>query len=183
MLKATALKAQDVLVMCKLFVLSEATRPRDWTFATLSKDTGISAGEIHNSLARCRGSQLLVVVRGAEIVSTKHFCDLLVYATPRIFFATRGGIETGIPTGIHADPLKGWFDIPPNSSLVWPCSSGKVKGESISPIYASAPEAALKDPDLYALLALVDVARVGDTKSRHIAVSHLEKKILGRSAE
>jgi len=190
MLKATALKAQDVLVACKLHTLSEAGQV-EWTFASLSDDLGISTSEIYQAVSRCRSAQLVVTVREKEVVSKKHFHDLLVFAVPRIFYAVRGGLETGMPTGIHAPPLKKRFDIflPEHTKgilpSVWatPDTGGSVvraRGESISPLYPSAPEAASKDPLLYELLALVDVVRIGDTQTRNAAVAILEKKILGR---
>ena len=189
MLKTTALKAQDVLVACKLYSLADVARPAtDWTYASLSGELSISTGEIHNALERCRRAQLVVTVRDKEIVSKKHFCDLLVFAVPRIFYAVRGGVETGMPTGVHAPPLKGRFDhVLPEGvlPLVWAALKADrtetlVRGESISPLYPSAPEAASKDLLLYEVLALVDVVRVGDTRSRNAAVSILEKKILGK---
>jgi len=187
MFKTTALKAQDVLVACKLYSLAEHARPAsDWTYAILSDELGISTGEIHNAFERCRRAQLVVTVRDEEVVSKKHFCDLLVHAVPRIFYAMRGGLETGMPTSIHAPSLRGRFDnlLPEFAKgilpSIWATPGGSVRGESISPLYPSAPEAASKDPLLYELLALVDVVRIGDTRSRNAAVAILEKKILGR---
>ncbi|HYW85650.1 MAG TPA: hypothetical protein VFB30_20530, partial [Spirochaetia bacterium] len=124
-----------------------------------------------------------------EVVSKKHFCDLLVHAVPRIFYAVRGGLEVGMPTGIHApvfrDHLKIAKDVGSTTILptVWRSCGGLVRGESISPLYTSAPEAASKDPTLYEILALIDVVRIGDTRSRNIAVSMLEKRVLGRTAD
>jgi hypothetical protein len=58
-----------------------------------------------------------------------------------------------------------------------------VKGEGVSPLYPSIPEAASKDPSLYEILSLVDIVRIGDTRSRNTAVNLLKKKILGRVPE
>ena len=180
MLKASALKAQDVLVACKLHSLSESAT--HWTYVSLSDEVGLSTGEIHNACERCRAAQLLVTVREREVVSKKHMYDLLVFAVPRIFYAVRGGLEKGMPTAVHALPLSGKFELIKGSlPVVWSCEQGDVRGEEISPIYPSVPEAARRDPLLYELLALVDVMRIGDTRARNIASGLLEKRFLKSS--
>jgi hypothetical protein len=185
MLKAPTLKAQDVLVACKLFALGEA----DWTYAGLAGAVEISVSEVHDSLKRCRLAQLVVSVRDGEIVSKKHFHDLLVFAVPRIFYAVRGGLEIGWPTAFHLPALLGEFDglrgVSLKTSLptVWPDPKGPVRGESLLPLYPTVPLAAQKDVLLYELLALADVIRLGDIKYKKKAAELLERKILGKSAD
>lgn len=185
MLKAPALKPQDVLVVCKLFSLGDA----GFTYAGLALALDISVSEMHDSMKRCRAAQLVITVRNEEIVSKRHFCDLLTIAVPRIFFAVRGGIEKGMPTSTTQsniardfeafDPTEGKNQVP----VVWPDPKGTVRGESLLPLYATAPEASRKDPVLYDLLALADVMRVGDFRSKKRATELLEKKILGKVSE
>ncbi|MHB8876059.1 MAG: hypothetical protein ACYC8T_20405 [Myxococcaceae bacterium] len=62
---------------------------------------------------------------------------------------------------------------------VWPSPEGKVRGESFSPLYRSAPKAALGDSKLYAALALVDAVRGGAAREKELAVSMLRNLILG----
>ena len=237
MLRSTALKAQDVLVACKLYSLAEVVRPAsDWTYSGLSGELGISLSETYNSFERCCLAQLIVTVRDRRVVSKRHFYELLAVAVPRIFYAARGGLEVGLPTSVYAPALRSKFEgVPGAIPSVWPCdhpvdredrrenSEGlrpedracgplrpegrvgdplrpegracgprvgdplrpdlRVRGESISPIYPSAPEAAAQDSLLYELLALVDVIRIGDTRSRNLAVAILEKKILGKGSQ
>lgn len=45
--------------------------------------------------------------------------------------------------------------------LVWAHPKGTVRGPTVSPIYRTAPQAALADPALHRLLALLDAMRVG----------------------
>jgi hypothetical protein len=185
MLKAPALKAQDVLVMCQLFAWGN----KPWTYASLAEAVDLSVSEAHDAVKRCRAAQLLVTVRDGEIVSKKHFCDLLVFAAPRIFFAVRGNIALGWPTAYYLPALKGEFEgLRPEDHkaalpIVWPDIEGTVRGESLLPIYPSVPLAVRKDAALYEVLALVDVIRLGDARCRRKAVELLEKKIYGKPVE
>lgn len=88
-----------------------------------------------------------------------------------------GSIERGIPTAHSAAPLKnslnGWED----SGLVWPDPTGKVRGESLKPLYKSVPFAAQKDEKLYEALALVDAMRVGRARERNLAREMLKTRL------
>jgi hypothetical protein len=61
--------------------------------------------------------------------------------------------------------------------IVWPDSSGDVRGESLAPIYKSAPRAARRDPELYELLVIADALRAGQARKRQAAVKELKKKL------
>jgi hypothetical protein len=185
MLKAPALKAQDVLVACKLFALGDTS----WTYAGLAAAIEVSVSEVHDALKRCRLAQLVVSVRDTEIVSKKHFHDLLVFAVPRIFYAVRGSLDAGWPTAYHLPTLIGEFEglrpvvLKTALPVVWPDPKGPVRGETLMPLYPTAPEAARKDVLLYELLALTDVIRLGDTKYKKKAAEILEKKIFGKTVD
>jgi hypothetical protein len=60
---------------------------------------------------------------------------------------------------------------PPRDELppVWPWREGGTRGIALEPLYRTAPAAALRDPILYGLLALVDVIRDGRARGRKIA--------------
>ena len=66
-----------------------------------------------------------------------------------------------------------------DNKYVWPHLKGTVKGESIEPLYEKAPDAALVDPKLYEMLALIDSLRVGKVREQEIAKEELKKRILG----
>jgi hypothetical protein len=89
-----------------------------------------------------------------------------------------GALTRGIPTGYAAYPLKeklaiGKKDVPP----VWPHPEGDVRGYEFSPLYKSAPSAALKDKDLYALLAILDAIRDGRARERDLAIKELQSRL------
>jgi hypothetical protein len=61
--------------------------------------------------------------------------------------------------------------------IVWPDASGDLRGESLAPIYKSAPKAAKSDPELYELLVIADALRAGRARERQAAVKELKKKL------
>jgi hypothetical protein len=173
-IKAETLKPQDVLVACRLFSLADPRR--DWSYSSLSEAVKISAGEAHRSVERLR--RALVLLPSGE-VSRRHLRDLLGVACPRVYYSTRGGIERGTPTSVHAPVLRGKFDVAANAlPVVWP-GRGDVRGESLLPIYPTAPDAAAGDEVLYELLALADVLRVGTPADVSRATACLDERILG----
>ena len=52
---------------------------------------------------------------------------------------------------------------------MWAHPQGSARGPSVSPIYRTAPAAALRDPDLHRLLALLDALRMGRVRERELA--------------
>ncbi|MEG4171544.1 MULTISPECIES: hypothetical protein [unclassified Microcoleus] len=53
-----------------------------------------------------------------------------------------------------------------------------MRGQAIAPLYRSVPQAASNDPELYALLSLIDAIRVGRVREQRLAASELEKRIV-----
>jgi hypothetical protein len=49
----------------------------------------------------------------------------------------------------------------------------------LAPLYRSAPEAALRDPQLYELLVLVDAMRAGRARERKLASDELGRRLTG----
>jgi len=60
---------------------------------------------------------------------------------------------------------------------VWSDPRGKVRGPSLSPSHRGAPDAALADPALYELLALLDALRVGRSRERTLAQRLLSERL------
>ena len=179
------LRPQDVLVVCKLHALGK----EGWTFVTLADSLGLSTGETHNAIARCKRAGLVLYSKDELAVARRPLYDLIVSAVPRIFYVERGRLAFGIPTAQHADPLRSRFKPEPGTCLVWAYEKEKlaesVKGETIEPLYPSVPEIvrSSRDPILYELLALIDVVRVGDGNDRKKAKDILAKKIIEKSDE
>lgn len=60
---------------------------------------------------------------------------------------------------------------------MWPWPEGPARGETLAPIYPTTAYAASRDPELYALLALLDGVRVGGARVRAIAQDDLRERL------
>jgi hypothetical protein len=171
------LKPQDVLTACKLF--SAELARREWTYNMLAAELGLSAGEAHNSVDRCRASGLLLPARE---VSRSNLRTLLVAAVPRIFYAEPklGAVGLGVPTSVHAGVLREAFSRSTTVAVVWPCDDGTKKGECLEPIYRTVPHAARRDPVVYELMALADVMRIGRSEDRQRAADLVDARLFGK---
>ena len=106
---------------------------------------------------------------------------------PTIYFPKRIEVVRGIPTSIFSPLFRGRFAKEnqkpegrgpegrgPEILLVWPYSKGKETGEGLLPLYPTIPIACSQDPELYQLMAAIDVLRVGRVREREAAVAYLE---------
>ncbi|MFO1450352.1 MAG: hypothetical protein U1F61_19485 [Opitutaceae bacterium] len=97
----------------------------------------------------------------------------LIHGVPYAFAARIEGMTRGIPTAWAAPAFAGEFISGDQPPPVWPHPEGRVQGLAVKPLYSSAPHAAKKNGQLYALLAAVDTLRIGRARERTSA----EKKI------
>jgi hypothetical protein len=179
-----ALRAQDVVVVLKL--VADCDR-KNWTYSELSEELGMSASQVFRSVARAESARLLSSpsprigrVEGFSIFPRPNLGNLtefLVHGVKYVFPVERGGPTRGIPTAEATAPLTlsfpQDFPLPP----VWPYAEGPVRGIAFSPLYKNVPQAALRDPKLYELLALLDAIREGRAREREIAIRELTARI------
>ncbi|WP_211231720.1 hypothetical protein [Ottowia thiooxydans] len=76
-----------------------------------------------------------------------------------------GPVKRGVSTAFGADPLAGELTAAPGEAPVWAHPAGSAKGPTISPIYRTAPQAALTDPALYRMLALLGALRTARARA------------------
>lgn len=86
--------------------------------------------------------------------------NFLVHGVPYAFPANPKEVTRGMPTAWAAPAMSGKFSSSDQVPPVWPDPEGRVQGASVQPLYPSVPGAARRDPELYALLALVDALRI-----------------------
>ena len=170
------LKPQDVVVLLKLVALGD----RGWTFQGLAVELSISQSEVHAAVRRAVAARLMTEASsGAGRPVRAALLEFLVHGVKYAFAPKRGELTRGVPTGYAAPPLDqsiaGSSEPPP----VWPYAEGKVRGYAFAPLYRTVPEAALRDPALYELLALVDAIRDGRARERSLARQGLEKRLGG----
>lgn len=182
------LRPQDLVVILKLLA-----HERVWTYAKLGGELSISASQAFRSVQCAESAHLLRApslppppdrsgltrpTRVLQLVPDRtSLKEFLVHGAKYAFPVHRGGLVRGIPTAHAASPLREQlgesFDPPP----VWPYADGTVRGTEFSPLYKNVPQAALRDPQLYELLALVDAIRDGRAREREIAVRELVNRI------
>jgi hypothetical protein len=160
------LKPQDLLVMLK-----QAAHPqRVWTYATLGEALMMSASQVHRSVQRSLAAGLATSkARGEWQTVRAALVEFAVHGVRYAFPATLGAPRRGIPTSFGAPPLAAHISSAPGEAPVWAHPLGESKGPSLSPISRNAPDAALADPTLHRLLALLDALRTGRARERSLA--------------
>lgn len=146
------------------------------TYAQLAVDLYMSPSEIHASIRRARAARL---VHGPELgdrVNTKALEEFLVHGIKYAFPPEKGGMTRGMPTASAAEPLSPKM-IQEEPVPVWPFEQGSKRGYAFLPLYKKAPQAALKDHELYQLLALVDALRDGSARERELAKRELSSRL------
>ena len=170
MKKHVGMRPQDIAVLLKIVALGEA----NWLGKDLAVALHISASEVSESLRRSHFAGLIDSTKRA--VRRQALLDFLVHGLRYVFPVQPGALVRGVPTAHSGPPLAAL--IQSNEHFVWPHATGNVRGQSIEPLYPNAPDAALADPNLHELLALIDALRIGRARERAAAITELQHRIL-----
>lgn len=165
------MKAQDLVILLKIIL----QKSPNWKVTDLAHELYLSQSEVSKALERLSFSGLLDETK--KVPAKKSLYDLIVNGIQYIFPVKLGALQKGIPTAHSFGPLKS--KVISKNILVWPHPEGKVRGESIEPLYKNVTKAAIQDEELHKLLALIDSLRVGKVREKEIAKKELEKRILG----
>lgn len=169
------LKPQDLLVLLKV----AANPPRRWTYAALGEALAMSASETHASVKRAVASGLAVAPsRGEWSPVRPNLLEFVLHGVRYIWPATPGPIKRGVPTAFGAEPLASQLVAASGEAPVWAYAEGQAKGPTLSPIYRTAPQAALADLALHRLLALLDALRTGRARERSLAAQLMEAELM-----
>jgi hypothetical protein len=175
MRKHNGMRPQDIAILLKIIALDKTP----WQHKDLAHLLYISPSEVSESLNRNYLAGLIDYNK--QKVNRYSLLEFLQHGFHYVFPQQPGGMANGIPTA-HAHPyMKKYFD----SELlyVWPDIHGKDRGLAIEPLYPKQTEAIKKDDELYKLLALVDVIRVGKRREINIAIKELSKIILNEPSK
>jgi hypothetical protein len=165
------LKGQDVVVLLKLLVTTEPPPVRD-----LASQLGFDVAGTHRAMRRLDEAGLYSPERRRIFQAPTE--EFLIYAAKFNFPARWGAEARGIPTSWAAEPLKGMIAESAALPPVWPYFKGTVRGLEFEPLHPIVPEAALADPELGRLLALVDALRSNDSaRITQLAAKLLRKKL------
>jgi len=165
------MKGQDIVVLLKL----AAKDSPEWSYSGLADELAMSASEVHAALKRNLNAGLYNPNSRRE--NRAALLEFLVHGVRYVFPAQPGPIRTGLPTSYAAEPLCRRIQFDSREAPVMPLLQGPSRGPEIEPLYRSAPRAALKDPRLHHLLALVDALRTGRARERKIAGELLKHEL------
>jgi hypothetical protein len=169
MTKQQIMSPHDIVVLLKII----ANGDEAWQQKPMAEALGISQSEVSKSVHRSKYAGLLD--HTGKRVMRMALMDFLQYGLRYAFPQMPGAMVRGVPTAHSAPPLN--REIQSSEAYVWPYGKGSVRGQSITPLHPGVPEAALKDPVLYELLALIDALRVGRARERQLAVEELKKRL------
>ncbi|MGH9497405.1 MAG: hypothetical protein ACRD3B_20575 [Candidatus Sulfotelmatobacter sp.] len=156
----------------------------------MGKDLFMSPSQVFRSVERAEAARLLIAPSVPSLPDASrelaltwmwpnrgNLKEFLIHGVKYCFPVQRGGPTRGIPTAEAAPPLNQMltqdFPLPP----VWPDPAGMFRGISFSPLHKIAPQAAMRDHNLYEFLALLDAIREGRAREREIAIHELSAKL------
>jgi hypothetical protein len=175
------LRPQDLIVCLKY----TATADRVLTVAQTAREVGLGVADVHRAIRHGCAARLLAPIgttptRGRPVrrlvVHRAALLELLLHGVRYVFIPERGKLARGMPTASGAAPLDAVIETA-GPLPVWPTARGAVRGESFSPLHACAVTAASNDPELYALLALIDAIRGGSAREREAAGRLLAERL------
>lgn len=177
------MKSKDILLLLKLVSLEEspnADSVEHYSVRGLEAATGISKSELSQAVNRCINVRLAVRHHrtGLPRVNRRGLLGFLREGVQYVFPASLGPVTRGMPTAFAAPGLKGKVMSAGDLIPVWPDANAHEMGQSVEPIYKSAPQAAAQDPQLYEMLALVDAIRLGGAREASVAAERLEEVLL-----
>jgi len=167
------LKPQDVVVALKLCAYPDLRPP----ISTIANDLSLSPSEVHGAIGRLRVSRLLHGPALKDRPNISALEEFLIHGLKYAFPAEHSDVTRGVPTSYAAEPLKSEIAVSNELPPVWPWPEGDTRGVGLEPLYRKVPQAALRDSELYELLALVDAIRDGRARERKIAEHDLVRRL------
>ncbi len=166
------LRPQDIFLLLALV----ANRDRkEWTYDRLAAQLGMSASQAFRSLKRAEASHLFD--RSSRRVRHPELLEFLSHGIRYAFAAEPGGFQRGVPTCWNAPTLDGLIQLSADEPFVWPAPHGTARGQAIEPLHSGVLVASGENEELYRLLALTDILRVGSARERKVAKEELKKAL------
>lgn len=167
------LRPQDIYV---LLALAARCSEEKWTYDELALQLDLSSSQIYRSLERAQSSHLFD--KNSRRIRRPELLEFLGYGIRYAFPARPGQIQRGFPTCWEAPEVPKPVSFSTDEQYVWPAPSGSHRGQAIEPLHSSVLIAAGNNLDLYRLLALTDVLRVGSARERDAARDVLDEFVL-----
>lgn len=171
MRKHNGMRPQDIVILLKI---TTYTKNSNWKVMDLVSSLYLSQSEISESLHRSSLAGLTDITK--KKVMRLSLMDFLEHGIQYVFPQHPGALVRGISTAHSHPAIK--KKIVSSENYVWADTNGDTRGQAIEPLSKSVIKAVKKDEELYKLLALVDVIRVGKTRELKIALAELKKLLL-----
>ena len=164
------MRPQDIVILLKIIVKGGL----HWYKKDLARKLYLSQSEVSESLHRSYLAKLIDYHKTR--VNRQNLIEFIQHGLPYVFPAEVGTMVKGIPTAHSHPSIK--KEIPSELNYVWQDLEGTTRGLAIEPLYENQVKAAKEDDELYRLLALIDVLRVGKVREKRIAIQELESQIV-----
>ena len=166
-MRQQSLHPGDVVVALQLALHHE--RP----LSEVAEGSARSIGEVHNAISRLRSARL--VDPDTRRVEREPLLQFIRWGVAYAFPPAIGGPTVGVATASLDGSPSGTSGVPAQVEFVWPSAAGSSRGAALAPLHPRVPELAEHNPRLYALLAAVDLIRVGGARERTAASAHLAR--------
>ena len=165
------MRPQDIVILLK--IIAKGDNP--WQNKDLAAELYISPSEISESLNRSAMAGLIDADQRKKVYR-QSLMEFLEHGLHYVFPAIPGTLVTGIYTA-HSHPFMQLEFKTESLHYVWPYAKGEVIGLSIQPFYKEQVKAVQEDEQLYQMLALIDVIRVGRVREMKYAIAKLKEMI------
>ncbi len=168
------MRPQDIVILLGIISYGK----KDWLIKDLANSLYISQSEVSESLNRSHTAGLIDYNK--RRVNRLALYEFLEFGLPYVFPVQPGPVVSGVPTAHSHPALKD--KIISEQFYVWPEPGGSVRGFAVEPFYNKQVKAVKENDELYKLLAMVDVLRIGKRRETKFAKDILDKSILHESS-
>lgn len=167
MRKHTGMRPHDIPVLVKVFIIQE----KPWLIKDLASSLYISQSEVSESLHRSMYAGLIDEQK--QRIHAQSLFEFITYGLRYVFPQKPGHLARGIPTAHSHPALLSKFVS--EEKYIWPYPDGKDIGFVIEPFYQKQTNAIRQDEQLYLILSLIEMIRVGKVREVNYARTQLMK--------
>jgi hypothetical protein len=168
------LKPKDLVVVLVVFDRSEG----DWTYESLGETLHMSTSQVYYALERLDEARLYDAE--PRLVHTRALFEFIAHGVRYAFSAHPGELTRGIPTAMSSSIGKKLLASSGNDpDYVWPTPKGETRGQRLAPLHENVPDMLMESdlPEVYEMLALIDIVRIGSAREREVAIDALDERL------
>lgn len=161
------MRPQDIAILVKVFIC----QGQSWYIKDLAHEMQISQSEFSESLHRSWHAELLDDRKQRVMINNLY--EFLVYGLRFVFPQRPGALTRGGPTAhSHLELTRQFIS---DVKYVWPDAESMEMGFAIEPFYSKQTKVAQNDPELYMILSLIEMLRVGKIREFNYAKTEVKK--------